>query len=160
MKKIILTVGTIIVVSFLAMTQSVTAHHSFAMFDVSKEQIVIGRVIRWAFNNPHTWLYIEVEDEDGNTQTWGFEGAAQIHAMRQGVNGTTFQPGEIVKVVMLPLSSGDPAGAMCFVQKEDGSIVRPNDGVCDSDARAAVWQENGWLDSDNLTIFEKEPEFM
>lgn len=160
MKKIILTIGAVLVASFFSMIQTVTAHHSFAMFDVTKEQIVIGRVQRWAFNNPHTWLYIEVEDEQGNKQTWGFEGAAQVHAMRQGVNGNTFKPGELVKVVMLPLVSGEPAGAMCFVQKEDGSIARPNDGVCKSEVRAAVWQENGWLNSENLTIFDKEADFM
>ncbi len=77
-----------------------------------------------------------------------------MHAMRQGVNGNTFTPGEMVKVIMLPLNSGERAGAMCFVQKEDGSIARPNDGVCNSEARIVVWQQNGWLDSANLTIFE------
>ena len=66
----------------------------------------------------------------------------------------------MVKVIMLPLNSGEPAGAMCFVQKEDGSIARPNDGVCNSEERAAVWQENGWMDSENLTIFEKDPDYM
>lgn len=160
MKKILIIIGSILVTGLLGVTQSVIAHHSFAMFDVTKEQIVIGRVQRWAFNNPHTWLYIEVEDEQGNMQTWGFEGAAQIHAMRQGVNGNTFTPGEMVKVISLPLNSGEPAGAMCFVQKEDGSIARPNDGVCNADERAAVWQENGWLDSPNLTVYEKEADFM
>ncbi len=156
MKKITLTIGAIIVVSFLAMTKTVSAHHSFAMFDASKEQIVIGRVQRWAFNNPHSWLYIEVEDEQGNAQTWGFEGAAQVHAMRQGVNGNTFTPGEMVKVIMVPLNSGEPAGAMCFVQKEDSSIARPNDGVCNSEDRVAIWQQNGWLNSANLTIYDLE----
>ena len=160
MKKIIITTSAIIITGFLSLAQTVTAHHSFAMFDKSKEQLVVGRVQRWAFNNPHAWLYIEVEDEQGNTQTWGFEGAAQVHSMRQGVNGNTFKPGELVKVMMYPLVSGEPAGAMCFIQKEDGSIARPNDGICLAEERAAVWQENGWLDSPNLTIFEKEPDFM
>ncbi len=117
MKKLILTIGTVLVVSFLAMTQTVTAHHSFAMFDASKEQIVIGRVQRWAFNNPHTWLYIEVEDEQGNTQTWGFEGAAQVHAMRQGVNGTTFTPGEMVKVLCCHLIQ-ESQQAPCVLYKK------------------------------------------
>ena len=124
MKKIILTIGTVFIVSLLTLTKTVTAHHSFAMFDISKEQIVIGRVQRWAFNNPHSWLYIEAEDEQGNAQTWGFEGAAQIHAMRQGVNGNTFTPGETIKVIMLPLKSGELAGAMCFVQKEEKAVSK------------------------------------
>ena len=143
MNKVIITTLAIIFTSLIVLVQSATAHHSFAMFDASKEQIVVGRVLRWAFNNPHTWLYIEVVDEQGNAQTWGFEGAAQIHAMRQGVNGNTFQPGEMVKVIMNPLVSGDPAGAMCFVQKEDGSLARPNDATCDSEERFAFWQQNG-----------------
>ena len=157
MKKIIIIIGALILSGLLPIMQSANAHHSFAMFDASKEQIVVGRVLRWAFNNPHTWLYIEVEDEQGNTQTWGFEGAAQVHAMRQGVNGTTFTPGEMVKVVMQPLNSGEPAGAMCFVQKEDGSIARPNDGICDSETRSSLWLQNGWFDSlPNLTVFDIE----
>tara|TARA_A100001391_G_scaffold31120_1_gene16647 strand:- start:1834 stop:2304 length:471 start_codon:yes stop_codon:yes gene_type:complete len=153
MKKIALSTA-LIISSFFALVQVSSAHHSFAMFDSSKERIVEGTVVRWAFNNPHTWLYIEAENENGEMITWGFEGAAQVHAMRQGVNGTTFRPGERVKVIMLPLVSGEPAGAMCFVQKEDGSIARPNDGVCDSEARAAVWQQNGWLNSPSLSIYD------
>jgi hypothetical protein len=156
MKNIIIISALVIMSSFLTLVQNALAHHSFAMFDSSKERIVEGTVVRWAFNNPHTWLYIEAADENGEMVTWGFEGAAQIHAMRQGVNGTTFQPGERVKVIMQPLVSGEPAGAMCFVQKQDGSIARPNDGICDSEARISVWQQNGWLNSPSLTIFDIE----
>ena len=36
--------------------------------------------------------------------------------------------------------------AMCFVVKEDGSIARPNDGICDSESIIAVWRSNGWID--------------
>ncbi len=154
MKKLIMASTAIIIGSFLTLAQFAFGHHSFAMFDNSKERIIEGTVVRWAFNNPHTWLYIEAADENGEMITWGFEGAAQVHAMRQGVNGTTFQPGERVKVIMQPLVSGEPAGAMCFVQKEDGSIARPNDGVCDSEARASVWQQNGWLNSPSLTTYD------
>ena len=37
------------------------------------------------------------------------------------------------------------AGALCFVLKEDGSFTRPNDGICDSEAVFAEWQQNGWI---------------
>ena len=52
-----------------------------------------------------------------------------------------------VRVVASPLRDGRRAGAMCFVVKEDASIVRPNDGICDSVNVIAAWENNGWLAS-------------
>jgi len=121
------------------------AHHSFAMFDSSQHQLVEGTVTEWNYNNPHSWLHIQAPDANGELKTWSFEGAAIVHAARQGVNGTTYKHGEHVKVVMSPLRDGRPAGALCFVVKEDGTFTRPNDGVCDSEAVIANWQANGWI---------------
>ena len=127
------------------------AHHSFAMFDLSQHQLVEGRVTAWNYNNPHSWLHIEFEDDNGEMQSWSFEGAAPVHAARQGVTGNTFRRGEFLRVVMSPIRDGRQAGAMCFVVKEDGSIVRPNDGTCDSHTVISTWEANGWLQStDNL----------
>lgn len=123
------------------------AHHSFAMFDLSQHQVVEGRVLDWDYNNPHSWLHIAVPDENGEMQTWSFEGAAPVHAARQGVNGSTFRKGERVRVIMSPIRDGRRAGAMCFVVKEDGSIARPNDGICDSEAVISHWESNHWIES-------------
>ena len=41
------------------------AHHSFAMFDREQEIVKTGTVVRWAFNNPHSWLYMNVKNADG-----------------------------------------------------------------------------------------------
>lgn len=123
------------------------AHHSFAMFARDRHMLVEGTVSEWHFNSPHTWLYIETVDENGDPVTWGFEGAAPVHAVRSGVNGATFQYGEKVRVVTAPLTDGRPAGAACFVVKEDGSIANFNDGGCFGAPLLARWRENGWLDS-------------
>jgi hypothetical protein len=124
-----------------------SAHHSFAMFDLSQHMLVEGRVTDWNYNNPHSWLHIEVVDETGEAETWSFEGAAPVHATRQGVTGNTFRKGELVKVVMSPIRDGRRAGAMCFVVKEDGSFARPNDGTCDSVAVIQTWESNRWVES-------------
>ena len=122
------------------------AHHSFAMFDLAQQKLVEGEVTEWNYNNPHSWLMIKAPDAKGEMQTWSFEGAAIVHAARQGVNGTTYRKGEKVRVVMSPIRDGRNAGALCFVIKEDGSFTRPNDGICDSEAVIARWQSKGWLD--------------
>jgi hypothetical protein len=124
----------------------VLAHHSFASYDVKQQRLVEGTVTQWNYNNPHSWLMIEAPDANGETKTWSFEGAAIVHAARQGVNGTTYKKGEHVRVVMHPMRDGRNAGALCFVVKGDGSFTRPNDGICDSDAMFARWQGKGWLE--------------
>lgn len=123
------------------------AHHSFAMFDLSQQRLVEGRVTAWNYNSPHSWLLIEAPDANGEMTTWSFEGAAPVHATRQGVNGQTYRKGERVRVVASPLRDGRNAGAMCFVVKEDGSITQPNDGTCNAPEVIARWQSHGWLES-------------
>lgn len=138
--------GLMLTLGAVALGAPAAAHHSFAMFDLSRHKLVEGRVTDWNYNNPHSWLIIEGLDANGDMTTWSFEGAAPVHATRQGVTGRTFSKGEFVRVVMSPLRDGRNAGAMCFVVKEDESLARPNDGICDSIAVIEAWQQNGWLD--------------
>jgi hypothetical protein len=124
---------------------SAYAHHSFAPYDTTQRTLVEGRVKEWNYNNPHSWLIVEAPDSNGALQTWSFEGAAIVHAARQGVNGTTYRRDEQVKVVMHPMRNGRLGGALCFVVKQDGSFTRPNDGICDSEQVIAEWQKNDWI---------------
>lgn len=147
MKKLIFATVITTLIGAFAVLRPAAAHHSFAMFDLSQHRVIEGRVTDWNYNNPHSWLHVEALDENGEMQTWSFEGAAPVHAARQGVNGTTFRKGEQVRVVMSPLRDGRRAGAMCFVIKQDGSYARPNDGVCDSESVIATWESNEWIES-------------
>ena len=147
MKKLIATMALAFLAASIAALNQASAHHSFAMFDLSQHKLVEGRVTDWNYNNPHSWLHLEVEGENGEMQTWSLEGASPVHAARQGVTGNTFRKGEFLRVIMSPIRDGRNAGAMCFVVKEDGSYARPNDGTCDAQGVISIWEENGWLDS-------------
>lgn len=140
-------VAVVAVTGALAGSGAAQAHHSFAMFDHSRYMLIEGQVTEWHFNAPHSWLYVEAPDKNGEMQTWGFEGGAPVHMIRQGVNGQTFRYGERVRVVMTPLKDGRPAGGVCFVVKEDGTIAQPNDGGCAAPAVLARWRANGWLEN-------------
>ena len=128
------------------------AHHSFASNDVTQQKLIEGTVTQWNYNNPHSWLMIEAPDANGEMKTWSFEGAAIVHAARQGVNGTTYKKGEKIRVVMHPMRDGRNAGALCFVVKEDGTFTRPNDGICDSEAVHTRWEQKGWLAKDAKSL--------
>jgi len=125
---------------------SAFAHHSFAQFDSSKQVLVEGTVTNWSYSSPHSWLYIDAPDASGEVKKWSFEGAAPIHATRQGVTGDTFKKGDRVRVVMSPLRDGRNAGALCFVVKADASIAQPNDGTCNAVEVIKRWSSKGWLE--------------
>jgi hypothetical protein len=104
------------------------AHHSFSMFDNSKEEVLVGDVVRWAFNAPHTILYLK----DAKGTTWGFEGAAPpaVVGRTPRIDGFTFKPGDRVTMIHCPLGDGRPGGAIGLVIAKDGTWYNPADGGC------------------------------
>src|SRR4026207_1393815 len=73
------------------------AHHSFAMFDRDQEIVKTGTVVRWAFNNPHSWLYLNVKNADGSETLWSFEGSAPPALIPRSMPGAAFAPGDTVQ---------------------------------------------------------------
>jgi hypothetical protein len=55
----------VVLVASLLMASAAKAHHSFAMFDRSIEKVATGTVARWAFNAPHSWLYMNIKGDNG-----------------------------------------------------------------------------------------------
>ena len=83
-------------VASLLTASAAMAHHSFAMFDRSVEKVATGTVARWAFNAPHSWLYLNVKNADGSETLWSFEGSAPPSLLTRGITGSTFEPGATV----------------------------------------------------------------
>ncbi len=120
------------------------AHHSFAMFDKATEVIKTGTVQRWAFNNPHSWLYINVKNDDGTETLWSFESASPTQLIGRGITGTTFEPGSTVTVMVCPLRDGRPGGGLGWVKNEGGTFFSTADGGCNgSEENINRWK--GWM---------------
>ncbi len=70
------------------------AHHAFsAEFDADAPVLLEGTVTRVEWVNPHTWIHIDVEQEDGTTQPWMVEGGTPNTLLRAGLNRRTLSPG-------------------------------------------------------------------
>lgn len=70
----------------LAASAPAFAHHSFAQeFDVEKPVSLEGTVTKVQLINPHSWITIEVETEDGETEEWMFEGGSPNALIRRGI---------------------------------------------------------------------------
>jgi Family of unknown function (DUF6152) len=143
MKKPFALIPGAIVAALLSLTTA-EAHHSFSMFDKDVEMIKTGTVVRWAFNNPHSWLYLNVKNEDGTETLWSFEGSSPTQLITRGITGSTFEPGDSVTFMYCPLKDGRPGGAIGWAQLKDGAYVSPNDGGCNgNETNIERWK--GWL---------------
>ena len=75
------------------------AHHSFASeFDANRPVEVVGVVREMRFSNPHSWIYITVKTESGETQEWAFEGAAPNALLRRGFNRESLPAGTEIRI--------------------------------------------------------------
>ena len=104
-------------------------HHSSAMFDDQSELTLTGEVTRFDYLNPHSWLYMNVTEDDGTVTEWGFELSAPPLLRRAGVSPNTWRPGDLVRVRTHPLKDGRPAGSLRGIVKADGSRYRDTDGL-------------------------------
>ena len=120
------------------------AHHSFTMFDRSIEQVATGTVVRWTFNNPHSWLYLNIKDKDGKETLWSFEGSAPTGLLQRGITGTTFEPGHTITILYCPLRDGRPGGGLGWARLANGTFINPADGGCTGSAEA-IERWKGWL---------------
>ena len=142
MKRLFKALPMALATSLAAM--AVSAHHSFAMFDRTTEVVKTGTVQRWAFNNPHSWLYLNVRNDDGTEALWSFESASPTQLIQHGITGTTFEPGATVTVMFCPLRDGRPGGGLGWVRVDGGKYFSVADGGCNgSEENINRWK--GWM---------------
>jgi hypothetical protein len=131
------------------------AHHSFSMFNRELQRVVTGTVARWDFNNPHSWLHVNLKNEDGTETLWSFEGAAPPQLVGRGITGSTFEPGDEITFMFCPLADGRNGGALGWVKVSEDSWLIPSDGGCRTDeATVTRWKE--WLQKGFKTNKEAE----
>jgi hypothetical protein len=99
------------------------AHHSNSAYQVDEIITLKGTVKEWRWSNPHTWLYLAVEDANGQEQEWAVEGRAPGILGRAGWNRSILQPGETVTVHASPSKDGSRVGIIARVTKADGTIL-------------------------------------
>ena len=124
MKRAFSLLPAVLIASLLTASVAI-AHHSFAMFDRSVEKVVTGTVVRWTFNTPHSWLYLNVKNTDGSETLWSFEGSAPPSLLQRGITGSTFEPGNTVTISYCPLKDGRPGGGLGWVRLANGTFVNP-----------------------------------
>ena len=110
MKKLLLGCACVLLVASVA---PVLAHHSPAAFDRTKEVKLVGTVKEFRWQNPHTWIEVNVPNEKGGAPVlWNFELTSPTYLVRAGWKSNTLKPGDKVTITGRPLKSGEIGSAI------------------------------------------------
>ena len=93
------TMLTLGAVALLLAVVPLAAHHAFgAEFDRDAPIRLEGKVVRLEWVNPHTWIHLEIENEDGTTEVWMVEGGTPNTLLRRGLRRECLTPGTVLIV--------------------------------------------------------------
>lgn len=95
---------------------SAMSHHGTAVsYDQEAWITVKGTVTEFRWRNPHSALFLDIEDDDGNVVEYAVELASPVLMSRSsGWTRATFKPGDIVEFKVHPSRTGAPVGECLF----------------------------------------------
>ena len=80
-------VGVLMTVAMGLAVVPVVAHHAFsAEFDANRPIHFQGTVTKVEWINPHTWIHMDITQDDGSTERWMIEGGNPHNLFRRGFN--------------------------------------------------------------------------
>lgn len=86
-------------------------HHAFASeFDVNRPIKLTGTVTRIQWTNPHAWIFIDTEDDDGNVESWAIELVGINYLLRHGWGPDKVKAGDVVNVEGFGARNGSNTG--------------------------------------------------
>ncbi len=112
-----------------ALVLPAAAHHSFAAFDITTQKTVTGTVKEVDWTNPHIWVWINVTNDKGGMDTYGFEGMSPNFLARRGWTRTSMKVGDKISVVYRPMRDGSNGGMFISTKLPDGKLLSMGGGT-------------------------------
>lgn len=108
------------VAAMLALPATALAHHSFAMFDMTKTTRHTGKVKEVQWTNPHSYIQLIVEEEGKPPVEWSVEIGSPAINTALGWKKTSVKRGDKVTMLLSPARNGKPYGTLRKLTFEDG----------------------------------------
>ena len=112
-----------VAVALALTTGAAQAHHSFAMFDMTKEVTVTGTVRQFQWTNPHAYIQLIAKDEQGHDVEWSMEMGAPMYLYAKGWRPSSLKAGTQISVTINPLRNGEPGGIVLTASTADGKQI-------------------------------------
>ena len=109
----------------LLVSAAASAHHSFgATYDTAKEKEMKlqGKLVQFAYRNPHSFVHIEAPDKSGTVQRWAIEWGGTAQLANAGVKRDSLKVGDEVVIIVSPSRVPGEFRALMV------NLVRPSDG--------------------------------
>jgi len=107
----------------IALAIPVLAHHSFTMFDQTKQLTITGIVTDFQWTNPHSYIEIDVPDESGAIKHWAIEMGSPSILQQSGWKFSNLKKGDKTTLVINPLKDGRPGGFLNTATLPDGRVL-------------------------------------
>jgi hypothetical protein len=101
------------------------AHHSVAVFDISKNETISGTVTEFAWVNPHALIRIDVPNDQQPAQSkhYAIELSSPRTLSGYGWKFNSLRPGDRVTLLISPLRDGRPAGLLIEARLAGGTTL-------------------------------------
>ena len=115
-------IRTIVALGPMAMAMLVPAwaHHSHGNYEMTEYTHLAGTVKELHWMNPHTWIYLEVPGEDGESVVWALEGGSPNALLRGGWQPDSVVAGDEISVRCHRLKDGSNGCLLGFVTPPGG----------------------------------------
>ncbi len=104
-------------------TAAVSAHHSSAGIDRTRTVTLDGTVKEFRWQNPHSWIALDVPNDKGAIETWSVEMTSPAFLLRSGWKASSIKSGDKVSVIVRPMRDGTPGGLFVSVTLPDGRVL-------------------------------------
>lgn len=110
------------IVAFVLASASASAwaHHGHPHYFRGSYTHLEGTITEVHWLNPHSWVYLQVTDADGQDTVWSLEGAAATTLQREGWTHEMVQVGDTISVRCHPLKDGSPGCLLGYITMENG----------------------------------------
>ena len=100
------------------------AHHSHGNYDLSQWVTMEGTVKQVVFIVPHSIVYLDVKDPNGEVTTWSLEATGPRGIFENGVKREDVKAGDTIKVRCHLLRDGSKGCLLGFVTPMHGDAAR------------------------------------
>ena len=103
---------------------AVDAHHNMsAIFDFNQRFTLTGALSKVDWRNPHIELFVDVKNEQGQVQTWRYEGPSPGIFRTRNIGKDNFVIGMTLKVEASRARDGSMWGLLREVTLPDGTVL-------------------------------------
>lgn len=141
-------------------TATLRAHHSDAVYDMTKMVILKATVTEHQFINPHQIIKVKVKESGGRITPWVLVGAAVSANRAAGWTKETLKAGDEITVYGFPYRDGKPNMTWMRIITSDGKMLGISGAKNDKLARYLATYGKTQLSPEDYEVFKKSLTFV